>query len=192
MNQAQQLADHAQMVRRPRIGPDALAAGERVRVQPQLVSSLQAVELLAEWLLAPARSNPVIVISIASGHTEAWIDAARLASEIGDQAEIYLIPTGKASWALANRLPARTEVYGGAGRLYPVGTNWTSNPYRAPLRFAWATTDGPRATDALLDDVLTLAPVDRPEETQSPTFLWGSASVRLEFSQLRSRPEHCS
>ncbi|MEU6071363.1 hypothetical protein ABZ864_44735 [Streptomyces sp. NPDC047082] len=177
MNHAQQLADRAQEVRRPRIAPDALATGERVRVQPQLVSSPQAVELLAEWLLAPARSKPVIVISIASGHTEAWIDAARLAAEIGDRAEIYLIPTGKASWALADRLPARTEVYGGAGRLYPVGTDWTSNPYRAPLRLAWATTDGPRATDALLDDVLTLAPVDRPEETQPSSQAQAAASV---------------
>lgn len=43
MNQARQLADRAQDVRRPGIGPDALAAGERVRVQPQLVSSPQAV-----------------------------------------------------------------------------------------------------------------------------------------------------
>ncbi|MFF1657764.1 hypothetical protein [Streptomyces sp. NPDC058255] len=165
MNQAEQLADR-QKVLHPHVGPDLPAADDRVRPQPQLVSTAQTVELLAEWLLAPARTKPVIVVSIASGHTEPWINADRLATKIGDQAEIYLIPTGWTSWALADRLPARTEVYGGAGRLYPVGTDWTADPYRAPLRFAWAASDGARATDTLLDDVQALAPAARSEKTQ--------------------------
>ncbi|MEU6885631.1 hypothetical protein ABZ918_10535 [Streptomyces viridosporus] len=119
MHQVKQLAGRDQDALHLCKGPDALAAGDRARFQPQLVSSPQAVELLAEWLLAPARSKPVIVVSIAAGHTEPWIDTEHLAAEIGDRAEIYLVPTGRCSWTLADRLPARTEVYGGAGRLYP-------------------------------------------------------------------------
>jgi hypothetical protein len=141
-----------------------LVTEERVRIQPQLVSTTQAVELLAEWLLATVRSKPVIVISIASGHTAPWIDMDRLATKIGDRAEIYVIPNGRVSRTLADRLPARTEVYGGAGRLYPAGTDWTADPNQAPLRIAWTAADGARTTDALLDDVLALAPADQSEK----------------------------
>ncbi|ALV48101.1 hypothetical protein ASR50_34670 [Streptomyces sp. 4F] len=133
-----------------------------------LVSAPQAVEL-AEWLLAPGRSKPVVVVSIARGRTEPFVDVDRLAAEIGNRAEIYVIPTGRASWALADRLPARTEVYGGAGRVYPVcTTDWTSDPYRAPLRFARAATDATRATNALLADALALAAAGRPQASPSP------------------------
>ncbi|MGW7363926.1 hypothetical protein ACWGI8_10960, partial [Streptomyces sp. NPDC054841] len=181
MKQAQQLADHSRegMTARGRMGPPCVPAirargdGEEIHSGPawrvlvhQLTSAPQAVEL-AEWLLAEDRPKPVIVVSIASGRTEPWIDVERLAAELRDLAELCLIPTGKVSWALAGRLPARTEVYGGAGRVYPVSLEWTSDPYRAPLRFAHSETDAARATDALVTDALALAAVGRPEVAYS-------------------------
>ncbi|WP_189909362.1 hypothetical protein [Streptomyces albogriseolus] len=48
MHQVQQLAGSDQDGLHPRKGLDTLAAGDRARVKPQMLS-LQAVELLTEW-----------------------------------------------------------------------------------------------------------------------------------------------
>ncbi|WP_299926105.1 hypothetical protein [uncultured Nocardioides sp.] len=50
-----------------------------------------------------------------------------------------------------------TQVYGGAGRVYPVGHEWASEPRRSPLRFAYGAAEGPKATAALIDDALRMA-----------------------------------
>ena len=67
------------------------------------------------------------------------------------------MPTGPHSWDLSNNLPAMTQVYGGAGRVYPVGHEWASEPRRSPLRFAYSAGEGPKATTALIDDALRMA-----------------------------------
>jgi len=121
------------------------------------VDSSSRALALAKQLLEPARSQPVVVVSIASGRREPWIDATKVANEVGELADVYLIPTSDISWAFAGRLPQKTEVYGGAGRVYPVGLDWTSNPYESPLRFTYSEQDGPKATEALITDALRMA-----------------------------------
>jgi hypothetical protein len=54
-------------------------------------------------------------------------------------------------------MPERTQVYGGAGRVYPVGSAWVDDPYASPLRFAWSKADGDRATEQLVADALRMA-----------------------------------
>jgi len=121
------------------------------------VDSSSRALALAKQLLEPAGSKPVVVVSIASGRREPWIDATKVANEVGELADVYLIPTSDISWAFAGRLPQKTEVYGGAGRVYPVGLDWTSNPYESPLRFTNSEQDGPKATEALITDALRMA-----------------------------------
>jgi len=121
------------------------------------VDSPSRAVALADQLLDPARSKPVVVVSIPSGRGEPWIDAGRVANEVGELGDIYLIPTGDVSWAFAERLPAKMEVYGGAGRVYPVGLGWTSSPYESPLRFTYSELDGPKATNELITDALRMA-----------------------------------
>lgn len=121
------------------------------------VTTPEGALALATRLNGNARDRPVIVVTTPHGRTEPWIDIEGIVDQVGDIAEIYLVPTGPHSWDLSNNLPAMTQVYGGAGRVYPVGHEWASEPRRSPLRFAYSAAEGPKATTALIDDALHMA-----------------------------------
>lgn len=124
---------------------------------PRRVTGPVQADTLASHLLDPARAVPVAVVSIPRGQHEPWIDADSLAADTAGLVEVYVLPTDESSWHLSNALPPMTQVYGGAGRVYPVGLAWTSDPYAAPLRFAYGPEEGGRATDQLLRDALGMA-----------------------------------
>ena len=48
-----------------------------------------------------------------------------------------MMPTGTYTWEFSNRVAEGTQVYGGAGRVYPVGHEWSSDLAKSPLRFAF-------------------------------------------------------
>ncbi|MDR0945218.1 MAG: hypothetical protein LBM66_03535, partial [Bifidobacteriaceae bacterium] len=96
-------------------------------------------------------------ISIRSGETEPLIDAQAVASELGDLADVWVLPTNSLSWGLSKTLPDKTQVYGGAGRAYPVDPSWQDNPYDSPLRFAMDAEQGKSATKHLISDAMTMA-----------------------------------
>lgn len=121
------------------------------------VNSSEAARALADLLNGSSRTRPVVVVTTPHGRTDPWIDVDEIVDQVGDIAEIYLVPTGPHSWDLSNNLPAMTQVYGGAGRVYPVGHEWASEPRRSPLRFAYSAAEGPKATAALIDDALHMA-----------------------------------
>ncbi len=121
------------------------------------VTSTAGARRLADKLLAPDRTRPVMVISIGSGQDAPWIDLERVTEQVGDLAEIFVLPTGEITWVLRDLLPEKTEVYGGAARVYPVDLSWTSDPYQSPLRLAYSEEDGQRATDSVVTDALRMA-----------------------------------
>ena len=112
---------------------------------------------LAAALLSPDRTFPVVVVSIPSGQTNPRIDAAEIAEAVRGLAEVAVLPTDERSWRFSASLPPMTQVYGGAGRVYPLGLEWTTDPYRSPLRFAYDDRGGARATDELISDALGMA-----------------------------------
>jgi len=118
------------------------------------IDSTDRAKVLAEHLLDPKRSKPVVVITVAAGQPGPYIDAEAIVDAVNELAEVYLLPTGRITFALSDRLPERTQVYGGAGRVYPVDSTWQSDPYAAPLRFAFGAAQGPVATDRLIADAL--------------------------------------
>ncbi|MGB8020414.1 MAG: hypothetical protein WCF04_04235 [Candidatus Nanopelagicales bacterium] len=93
-------------------------------------------------------------MSIPSGLEASLIDAERIADDVASLAEVHLIPTGHASFAFAQAMPPHTQVYGGAGRAYPVGTEWVHDLSRSPLRFAHTRTSGRNVTGRLIVDAL--------------------------------------
>ena len=113
---------------------------------PQVVSAIQhitdaaAASALADLLNRNARKRPVVVVTIPAGRAEAWIDVDEIAREAGSLADVYLMPTGPFTWEFSNRMAEGTQVYGGAGRVYPVGHEWASDlsevatPVRLQLR----------------------------------------------------------
>lgn len=112
---------------------------------------------LADLLNGNARRRPVVVVTIPAGRTEPWIDVEEVAREAGSLAEVYLMPTGDFTWEFSRRMADGTQVYGGAGRVYPIGHEWCSDLSKSPLRFAFDARDGERATQQLISDTLRMA-----------------------------------
>ncbi|HSP76287.1 MAG TPA: hypothetical protein VLO31_08755 [Cryobacterium sp.] len=78
----------------------------------------------------------------------------QLSSQIGDVARVFLIETGELTRQLGDLLPAQFQVYGSAGRSYPVGDAF-ADLSRSRLRFTHG--DPQHATDQLVTDALAHA-----------------------------------
>ena len=121
------------------------------------VTNTSEAEALAALLNGDTRTKPTVVVTVASGHTDPYADVERIAAEIGDLADLYLVTTGGHTWAFSNRMTPGTQVYGGAGRVYPIGLAWNVDLKQAPLRFAWNKSEGKKLTGQLIDDALDMA-----------------------------------
>ncbi|MBG6098567.1 hypothetical protein [Nocardioides luteus] len=121
------------------------------------VTNTSEAEALAALLNGDTRTKPTVVVTVASGHTDPYADVERIAAEIGDLADLYLVTTGGHTWAFSNKMTPGTQVYGGAGRVYPIGLGWNVDLKQAPLRFAWNKSEGKKLTGQLIDDALDMA-----------------------------------
>lgn len=111
---------------------------------------------LAQHLLEPARSRPVLLVTRRAGAAAPEVDVNRIQAETTGLVDIFEMPTGDVSWAFSEALSAfpGTECYGGAARVYPVGLEWTTNLARSPLRFTWNPEVSDQSTQNLIRDVL--------------------------------------
>lgn len=125
----------------------------------QRIDDERSAAALADLLNGNSRRRPVAVVTIPAGRSEPWIDVEEIAHEAGNLAEVYLMPTGAFTWEFSQRMAEGTQVYGGAGRVYPVGHQWASDLRKSPLRFAFNADDGERATQQLISDTLRMAAV---------------------------------
>lgn len=123
----------------------------------QHVRDRSAAHALADLLNGSHRTRPVVVVTIPAGRPRSWIDVDEIAAEAGKLADVFLMETGQFTWEFSNRMPDGTQVYGGAGRVYPVGHEWASDRYKSPLRFAYDAGSGVHATDQLISDLLRMA-----------------------------------
>lgn len=140
----------------PDIGrlPDAAAPPAGVR---RIASEVEATTLAHRLLIPRRRRWPVVVLTIAGGHDEPFGDPQEIKEAVGDLAEVVLMPTSDISWAFSREMPSMTQVYGGAGRVYPVDHGWVNTPARSRLRFAYSPQDRRRITDQLINDALEAA-----------------------------------
>lgn len=123
----------------------------------QTITGPRLAEELAEELNRPGRTRPTAVVTMARGTSRPYIDADRLAVELAELADVYLIADPAASWAFSRSMPELTQVYGGAGRVYPVGLDWVNDPRRSRLRFAYSEAEGAGTTGLLIEDGLKAA-----------------------------------
>jgi hypothetical protein len=112
---------------------------------------------LADRLNGDERRRPTVVVTTPAGRSAPFIDAEMIAEELGDLGEVYLIVTGPHTWAFSRGMAENTQVYGGAGRAYPLGHEWIHDLRRSPLRFAFDEHQGRLATDELIADALGMA-----------------------------------
>jgi hypothetical protein len=123
----------------------------------QLITGPGRAELVAQGLNRPRRTRPAAVVSIATGAPRPWIDADRLATELDGLADVYVLQNAECSWAFSSAMPSGTQVYGGAGRVYPAGLDWVHDPARSRIRFAYSAGEGEAATTRLIEDGLAAA-----------------------------------
>lgn len=111
---------------------------------------------LAEALLRRGRARPAVVVS-APPRSEPYVDVKELETAVGDDCEIYVLPTGALTFAFAESLPPGREVYGGASRVYGVDNAWVQDQFSSPLRFAFGPDDDRSVLNGLIEDAMTAA-----------------------------------
>gem|GEM_PF-900461 len=130
-------------------------AGGRSTVPHTHVDTSSAVRQLAAGLFDEGRDRPWVVVSSRFGDARPAMDVEALADQVGDVCRIFTIETGDLTFELSALLPERLQVYGGAGRSYPVGFTWSTSTSATRLRFPNG--DASAATAQLVNDVLTHA-----------------------------------
>ncbi|MGQ0467874.1 MAG: hypothetical protein ACT4QG_21470 [Sporichthyaceae bacterium] len=111
---------------------------------------------LANLLNGTERRRPIVVVTMPTGRIAPWIDAERINDEVGDLAEVFLMTSGPHTRTFSAAMPDLTQVYGGAGRVYPLGHDWVADPRQSPLRFAYDAEEGARSTDLLIGDAMRM------------------------------------
>ncbi|OKL55186.1 hypothetical protein BSZ39_00340 [Bowdeniella nasicola] len=111
----------------------------------QHVDDVRTARNLAAYVTDPARPVPLAVVTtdIRTGATIADADALLEASD--GAADVVILHTGDASRAFEDQMPEGAHVFGGAGRVYPTGTDWHETPHKSRLRLS----KGPREAEAL-------------------------------------------
>lgn len=126
-------------------------------VAPAEIVTQADAAALASHLRSPGRNLPAAVVSRATGAVAAYVDVADLRQDLSGLADVFEICTPEASWAFSHAVPDMCQVYGGAGRVYPVGRGWEADPYESPLRFAHGMPDREQVTRQLIADAMGMA-----------------------------------
>ena len=134
-----------------------------------LVDTAESARELAADLLRTDRARPAIVVSIAGGRTDPFVDVVRLEGELDGLCDVYVLPTGSASWAFAEALPEGRQVFGGASRVYATDLAWVRDQYASPLRFAYNTWDGRQVTELLVADAFAAVYRERQQSPRRPS-----------------------
>ena len=121
------------------------------------LTTVDEASSLAASLNDSSRERVAIVVTAASGASEPLIDVERVHAEVGNFADVYVMLTGDPSWEFSASMTPGTQVYGGAGRVYPVGLDWVADPGRSPLRFAVSAQEAATATTRLIQDAYSAA-----------------------------------
>ena len=122
-----------------------------------VVADVQSAHNLAQEIQNPRRLRPVVVITVAIGESASWIDADQVASQAGDLVDVYVIKNVDASWEFARKMPEGAHVYGGAGRIYPMGSDYLVDKFLSPLHIAFDARDGARITQTLISEALAMS-----------------------------------
>jgi predicted RNA-binding protein with RPS1 domain len=87
------------------------------------------------WLLAPERELPEVVITTRHGRT--LVEPGALARRLGGRAQVVLVETGEATYALRDALGDELAVWGGAARVYHPGFALTDRASQHPRIYAF-------------------------------------------------------
>lgn len=146
----------------------------------QITTEADAVAFV-ERLRSPRRDKPFVLVSTRMGETSPLIDVKALVAAVGAHADISVVRSGPATFKLAELITNEANAYGGASRVYPLGTAWEKNVYLSPLRFVWNPADADRALRNLIRDVRDMS---APAPTTSAKPLANSLSELAPLREL--------
>lgn len=112
---------------------------------------------LAEHVVSRSRRVPVAVVTVSADADAPYVDVDELLADVGDLVEVHVLPSGRISYVFADHMPPDCQVWGGAARAYPVGTEWVVRPSRAPLHLAYDAAHGARVLPLLSADLTSMA-----------------------------------
>lgn len=148
------------------------------------------VDLLVEEVFSTSRLLPLIVVSSPSDTGRPRFSVDTLVQVTGDYANVVVMETPQAAFALSEAMPDDLRVYGGATRvLWP---NATRNDHANlhPLFITPTEDDGP-ATLRAIEDALVEAGYIQPEEGEVPDIVppWMAPSVNAPRGKQREVDE---
>lgn len=127
---------------------------------------------VADWvqfeLLAPQRQRPIVAVTTSPATGRYWIEPSLLEATLGEWAELVAFETGDATWELADALPERLDVYGGAMRVWWPDLRRDSDPYDHKLYLLRSEEEARRRMAALESELRRRArPGSSPERRGS-------------------------
>jgi predicted RNA-binding protein with RPS1 domain len=114
----------------------------------------EVTDFVRETLFAPSRTIPVIAVTTSVTDRKPWLDPEELAETLGDRAQVVLLETGDATWALSAHLPPRLDAYGGAVRIWWPGLTRESHPFDHPLLLIRDRQEAEQARNRILSAIL--------------------------------------
>ncbi len=138
------------------------------------VTDAAAATSLAHRVLGE-RSHPLVVVStLGIDGRDPEFDPGAIEAAVAGLADVAVLVTGDVSRAFEELLPDKLQVYGGAGRSYPVDIGRDPDWRRSPLRFP-----GRATTEVLIDDALGHAAAAGLEPSQPATVRREAGVVRM-------------
>lgn len=122
-------------------------------------------------LLDPRRGRPIVAVTTHPPSGTFWIDPGALEQRFGEWADVVALETGDATWELADALPDRLDVYGGAMRVWWPGLTRESDPYDHKLYLLRSEEEARRGVAALESELRrrTRPRVDSSRRVFGPT-----------------------
>lgn len=111
---------------------------------------LVSVDELAREILRATRDRPIVAVTTQQKSGRALVNAEQLARQLGERADVFLIPTGDVTWRLTELLPPMLDAYGGAVRVWWPGVSLESDPHDHPLLFVWSQADADRVMERVV------------------------------------------
>jgi len=140
------------------------------------INSVNDVKGLVRDLTDKNRTKPICLISTEFNSTKSAFDLDELKQEIGHIAELVLIPTGAATFELANNLAPGLQVFGGAARVYPINFNLNTSEH-IPLIYP-----DKNGTKALVSQVWSSANIQALKREQVKNARMDVATVKQVFA----------
>lgn len=137
--------------RRQPVAPSTEAQSTASMAPASVVSDLEPQDL-ATLLLNRTRVRPVVVISRFADEDKPRLDGDGIAQELKGVADVVVVTNWPFTYDLETLMPADTQIFGSAARVYPPGLKWMENPYSSPLRLVRTRSDIESVTAQIISD----------------------------------------